>query len=198
MAPDLTSRQRWAPTLPRVLWLRTLSPDQGEYRRCHASRRSQRATGLRYIEKGLAGLPIQLGSRVSKLCMHVFKTPNVRAIMSMQDARASCAFNACKTCGQFATIKLHCSTGPVDHSQGTATVSGDTTGWSHVANRVRRGRAIRQGELHEPPKPSLVIPSHKNPSTVIDFQPPRDHLSGPGTQCNCPALSYKRIWHASI
>jgi hypothetical protein len=26
-APDLASRLKWAPALPRVLWLRTLSPD---------------------------------------------------------------------------------------------------------------------------------------------------------------------------
>jgi hypothetical protein len=26
MAPDLASRLRWAPTLPRVLWLRTSPP----------------------------------------------------------------------------------------------------------------------------------------------------------------------------
>jgi hypothetical protein len=29
-APDLTSLLRWAPALPRVLWLQTSSPDRGE------------------------------------------------------------------------------------------------------------------------------------------------------------------------
>jgi hypothetical protein len=37
MAPDLASRQRWAPTLPRVLWLWTYPPGRGELRRCHVS-----------------------------------------------------------------------------------------------------------------------------------------------------------------
>jgi hypothetical protein len=46
--------------------------------------------------------------------------------------------------------------------------------------------------------PSLAITSHKNPNTVIGFQPPRDHLSGTGAQCNYPALSYKRTGQASI
>jgi hypothetical protein len=55
--------------------------------------------------------------------------------------------------------------------------TGDMTGRSHVADCVRCDRAIRQGALHAPPKLSLAIPSHKNPSIVIGFQAPGDHLS---------------------
>jgi hypothetical protein len=47
-------------------------------------------------------------------------------------------------------------------------------------------------------KTLFATPSHKNPSTVIVFQPPQNHLSGPGAQCTCPALSYKRIGHTPI
>jgi hypothetical protein len=83
MASDLTSQLRWAPTLSRVLWLRTLPPDQGGSRCCHASRGPQWAVGLRYIKKGLAGLFMQLGSRVSKARTHVPYAPNARAIMGL-------------------------------------------------------------------------------------------------------------------
>jgi hypothetical protein len=75
--------------------------------------------------------------------------------------------------------QLQCSVSPIDHSQGTTTVPGDATGHSHVADHVQRGGTTREGVLHVPPKPSLAIPSHKNHSTVIGFQPPQDHLSGP-------------------
>jgi hypothetical protein len=44
-----------------------------------------------------------------------------------------------------------------------------------------------------PLKTSFAAPSHKNPSTVIGFQPPWDHLLGLEVHYNCPTLSYKRI-----
>jgi hypothetical protein len=37
MAPDLASRLRWAPTLPRVFWLQISPPDCGGLRRYHVS-----------------------------------------------------------------------------------------------------------------------------------------------------------------
>jgi hypothetical protein len=37
IALDITSRLRWAPTLPRVLWLQTSPPGRGGLRRCHVS-----------------------------------------------------------------------------------------------------------------------------------------------------------------
>jgi hypothetical protein len=60
---------------------------------------------LRYIKK-LDGLPMQLGSCVSKAHTHVSKAPDVRAIMGMQDVRVGCIFNACKTCGLAGTMWL--------------------------------------------------------------------------------------------
>jgi hypothetical protein len=39
------------------------------------------------IKKGLANLPMQLGSYVSKACAHVSNTPDIRAIMGLQDVR---------------------------------------------------------------------------------------------------------------
>jgi hypothetical protein len=71
MAPDLASWLRWAPALPRVLWLQTLPPGQGGSRCFHASHGSQWVVELRYIKKVLAGLAMQLGTRVSKARLHV-------------------------------------------------------------------------------------------------------------------------------
>jgi hypothetical protein len=105
---------------------------------------------------------------------------------------------ACKTCGQAATVWQQCSANPVDHVQGNATVPGGATGQSHVAGWAWHGTTTRQGTLHKSPRPSLSIPSNKNPITVIGFQPPRDHLLGRGAQCNCPSLTYKRTRHAPI
>jgi hypothetical protein len=56
------------------------------------------------IKKGLADLPMQLGSRVSKPCAHVPNVPDARAIMGLQDVQASGTIIACKTCGQAATV----------------------------------------------------------------------------------------------
>jgi hypothetical protein len=106
MAPDLTSRLRLALALPRVLWLWTPPPVQGGFQCCHVSHRSQWAVGLRYVEKGLSNLPMQVDSRVSMTSVHVPKIPDVRAIMGLQDVWAGYTFNACKTCGRAATVRL--------------------------------------------------------------------------------------------
>jgi hypothetical protein len=37
------------------------------------------------IKKSLACLPVQLGTYVPNVCMHVFKAPNIKAIMCLQD-----------------------------------------------------------------------------------------------------------------
>jgi hypothetical protein len=66
MTSDLASWLRWAPVLPRVLWLRTVPPSQGGSRCCHMSHGSQWAMGLRYIKKGLVGLSMRLGLHVSR------------------------------------------------------------------------------------------------------------------------------------
>jgi hypothetical protein len=134
IALNLISQLRWAPALPRVLWLRTLPPSQGESWCCHASRCHQWVMGLRYIKKGLARLPMQLGSCVSKSHVHVLNAPDVRAIMDLQDMWTGGTFNACKTCGQTTIVQLQCSVDPVDHSQGTARVPDDPIARCHVAD----------------------------------------------------------------
>jgi hypothetical protein len=56
--------------------------------------------GLRYIKKGLASLPMQLGSRVFKAYMHVPYAPDARAIMGLQDVRTGGTIITCKMCEQ--------------------------------------------------------------------------------------------------
>jgi hypothetical protein len=79
------------------------------------------------IKRNLVGLPMHLGLRVTEACTHVSMTPDVRAMMGLQDMLAGGAFNACKTCRHAATVHLQCNAGPDGHSQGTAIVSGDPT-----------------------------------------------------------------------
>jgi hypothetical protein len=54
--------------------------------------------GLRYIKNGLASLPMQLGSRVSKASVHVPYAPDARANMGLQDVRTSSVIITCKMC----------------------------------------------------------------------------------------------------
>jgi hypothetical protein len=158
MAPNLTSRPRWAPALPRVLWLQTSSPGQGGLRRCHTSYGSESRllaevgscaatcpTGLygsraSSIKKSLAGLPVQSGTPVPNARAHVSKVPHVRAIMRLQDMQADSVVSTCKMCGHAATVWLQCDVSTMDHSPGTATVSSDSTARCHTANRVQRDR----------------------------------------------------------
>jgi hypothetical protein len=60
---------------------------------------------------------IKENSRVCKARTHIFKVSNVRVIMGLQYMWVGCTFNACKTCGQAATVRLQCNVGPVDHSR---------------------------------------------------------------------------------
>jgi hypothetical protein len=57
--------------------------------------------------KSLASLPVQLASHVSSACAHVSKVPVVKAIVGLQDMRASSAFNAHKMSELAATVRLH-------------------------------------------------------------------------------------------
>jgi D-hexose-6-phosphate mutarotase len=91
---------------------------------------------------------MQLGSHVFKTRTHVSKTPDVSAIMGLQDVRASSTFNAYKTCEQAATVWLQCSADHVDHLHGTTTVLGDPIARCHVVDRVRPGRTTRQDVPH--------------------------------------------------
>jgi hypothetical protein len=65
---------------------------------------------------------VQIGSHVLNACTHVFKALDVRVIMGLQYVRTDNAFNACKTCGHAATVRLQCSTGPAGHTQGITTM----------------------------------------------------------------------------
>jgi hypothetical protein len=56
--------------------------------------------GLKYIKKGLASLPMQLGSCVFKAYMHVPYAPDARAIMGLQDVRTGGTIITCKMCEQ--------------------------------------------------------------------------------------------------
>jgi hypothetical protein len=57
---------------------------------------------------------MQLGTYVPHTCAHVFKAPDIGAIMGLQDVRTS--------------------------GYSAATVSGDATGRSHAADRTQHGR----------------------------------------------------------
>jgi hypothetical protein len=147
--------------VPCVLWLRILPPYQegSSAATRPAVPYEPRASS---IKKNLASLTVQLGSHVSKAHAHVAKTPDISAIMDLQDMRAGSAFNALdlqdmqagsafnayKKCGQAAIVWLQCSTAPIDHSPSTATVSGDPTAWCHIADRERHGRTTRQDAPH--------------------------------------------------
>jgi hypothetical protein len=134
MTPDLTSRLRWAPVLPCVLWLRTLPPGQGGSRCCHASRGSQWVVCLRYIKKGFIGLPMQLGSRVFKARVHVLKAPDVRANISMQDVRTDII--TCKTCRHGAIVQLNSAVSHDRPLTGTTDRECDPMGRRSTADRV--------------------------------------------------------------
>jgi hypothetical protein len=58
-------------------------------------------------KKCIAGLPMQLGSRVSKTRTHVPKTHDARAIMGLQDVRTDDVIITCKTCGHDAIVQLN-------------------------------------------------------------------------------------------
>jgi hypothetical protein len=118
MTSDLTSRLRWAPTLPRVLWLRTSPPGWGGLRCCQVSYSSGPRLPVEVgfgavtnhvapcgpwassIKKSLAVIPMQLGTYVPNARAQVFKALDIRVIMGLQDVRAGSAVNACKTCRQ--------------------------------------------------------------------------------------------------
>jgi hypothetical protein len=56
------------------------------------------------IKKRLAGLPVQLGTHVPNVHMHVFKASDIRAIMGLQDVQSGNVVNACKACKHASTV----------------------------------------------------------------------------------------------
>jgi hypothetical protein len=101
VAPDLSSRLRWALALLCVIWLRTSPSSWGGLRRCHiscgsgphllAGAGSDAATcptapcgpQVSSTKKSLADLRVQLGTLVLNARAHVFRTPHVRSIMCL-------------------------------------------------------------------------------------------------------------------
>jgi hypothetical protein len=106
-------RPRWASTLPLSRGSRPRHVSYGSEPHFSTGKGSGAAThpAVPYgphtssIKKGLASLPIQLGSRVSKACTHVPKAPDARAIMGLQDVQAGNVINASKTSGYTATVQ---------------------------------------------------------------------------------------------
>jgi hypothetical protein len=110
------------------------------------------------IKKSLADLHVQQGSLDPNARAQVSKAFDVRAIMGLQDTRASTAVNPCKTCGHVATIHLQCNSSTINHSPGTTTVQGNLTVWCHAADRVWRGGVTRPS-VPTPLKISFVTSS---------------------------------------
>jgi hypothetical protein len=79
---------------------------------------------------------MQLGTYVHNARTHIFKVPNIRAIMGLQDVRVGSTVNAYEACKHVATMRLHCSASTMDHSPGTATVPSDSTSRCHTADQV--------------------------------------------------------------
>jgi hypothetical protein len=88
------------------------------------------------IKKSLVVLLVQLGTHVPNARAHVSKSPNIRAIMGLQDVRAGSAANACKACRHVATMRLQYSASTMDHSLDTITVTSDLTTRRHTTDRV--------------------------------------------------------------
>jgi hypothetical protein len=47
---------------------------------------------------------MHIATHVLNARVHVFKAPDVRAIMCLQDVRAGSVVNVCKACGRAATV----------------------------------------------------------------------------------------------
>jgi hypothetical protein len=101
MAPNLTSRLRWAPALPCVIWSRTLPSDRGGLRRCQVSYGSGSHLPIE-VGSGAVTYPVApCGPRASSIKKSL-------AVMSVQldtyvlNARAQVSKvhdSVCKTCG---------------------------------------------------------------------------------------------------
>jgi hypothetical protein len=139
MAPELTSRLRWAPVLPRVLWLWILLSAEVGF---GAATFPGAPCGLRVssIKKRLVDMHVQLGTHVPNARVHVSKAPHVRAVTHLQDMWAGGVVNTCKACVYASTVRLQCDVGTIDHSSDTATVPSDSTARRHTADRVQHGR----------------------------------------------------------
>jgi hypothetical protein len=130
MAPDLASRLRWAPVLPRVLYLQTSPPDWGRLWRCHVSHCSLRATCFKHKEK-----PSRPDCVARHACYQRTRERFKRASRQGHHAPARCVDMQCSQYLQSvhtdiysaATVRLQYDTSTVVHSSVTATVPSDST-----------------------------------------------------------------------
>jgi hypothetical protein len=131
------------------------------------------------IKKDLVALGTQLDSHISNAhsCVTEASVDVHAAIVRLYSAASA----------QLITPG-HGYSGDMTRQDGTTTLAMfSTVGW----------QATRP-DMPMPLKTSFATLSHYDPRCCIGFQPPRGHLSGPGSQCNCLTLSYKRLGQAPL
>jgi hypothetical protein len=139
------------------------------------------ASQVSRITKGLAGLAMQLGSRVSKTF-----TPEQLRHVRCASRRHHWGLQDVWTCDYSATLVL------LTTHETRRQLWGDLTGRHHTTDRVGYGSATGQEALHVL-KPLLAITSHYYCSLCTGCQSLWCYLTGPRTPCNCSTLCYKRI-----
>jgi hypothetical protein len=154
---------------------------RGTFWCCHVSHAPPPPDGLctAGIKKGLPVLDMQLGSRVFKAhsCVTEAHADVHVATMSLYSAASTQL-----------TTPVHGYNGDMTRQDGTtALVMFNTVGWQTT-----------RPSMPTPLKTSFTTPSHYDTRCCIRFQPPRGHMSGPGSRCNCPTLSCKRLGHAPL
>jgi hypothetical protein len=175
-APDLAFLPRWAPTLPRVPWLRPLPPREESSGAATCSS----APDLASLPSWASALPRDRGLASLKgefRCCHVPHGPQ-RAVDHRNKAVSSCPMHAaglvcvqstvkyyrgaCKACGQAATVWFNSAAQAqlttLGHGYSSDTIRQDGSTAHHVQyNRVRRHD---DSTLLTPCKTSLATPSH--------------------------------------
>jgi hypothetical protein len=108
-------------------------------------------------------------------------------------------WDGCK-CACHYSVSPQCSVGPTGHFWTWLQWWYIPTGRHHGTCHVQCSRAIRRNDstLLTPCNTSFATPSHYDTNYCIGFQPPRGHLSGPGSHCNDLTLSYKRLGQAPL
>jgi hypothetical protein len=124
--------------------------------------------------------------------------PRHTARLTCSKARSCITEAPARHAGRYNAV-LQCNDSPTDHSWTWLQWGYDPTGWHHGAGHVQYHRAMKQDNstLLTSCKASLATHRHYDSRCCIGFQPPRGHLSGLRSQCNCPTLSYKRTGQAT-
>jgi hypothetical protein len=143
---------------------------------CHTALGGLWITG---IKKCLAALGTQLGSHISNAHSCVTEASvDVHAATVRLYSAASAQL----------TTPGHGYSGDMTRQDGTTALAMfSTVGWQTT-----------RPDMPMSLKTSFATPSHYDPRCCIGFQPPQGHLSGPGSQCNCLTLSYKRLGQAPL